>query len=145
MSKYIKLYDAIMAMDEWFCEPITPTKILSALPTIEVSEDCISREYLEEEYWQTLTPKEIINTDVELGINIGIDKMHDVIKNAPSVIPKDHSGESTEMVDIVRCRECKCCRDELIEEYMPVYIYCEKWNHETDFEDFCSAGERIEE
>ena len=58
MSKYIKLYDAIMAMDEWFCEPITPTKILSDLPAIEVSEDfakdtdvpinedCISREWV---------------------------------------------------------------------------------------------------
>lgn len=48
-------------------------------------------------------------------------------------------------IDIVHCGECKCCRDELIEEYMPLYIYCEKWNHETGFDDFCSAGERIEE
>lgn len=42
MSKYIKLYDAIMAMDEWFCEPITPTKILSDLPTIDIvhCKDC---------------------------------------------------------------------------------------------------------
>lgn len=48
-------------------------------------------------------------------------------------------------IDIVHCGECKCCRDELIEEYMPLYIYCEKWNHETDFDGFCSAGERYEE
>lgn len=48
-------------------------------------------------------------------------------------------------VEVVHCGECKCCRDELIEEYMPLYIYCEKWNHETGFDDFCSAGERIEE
>lgn len=48
-------------------------------------------------------------------------------------------------IDIVHCGECKCCRDELIEEHMPLYIYCEKWNHETGFDDFCSAGERIEE
>lgn len=48
-------------------------------------------------------------------------------------------------VEVVYCGECKCCRDELIEEYMPLYIYCEKWNHETGFDDFCSAGERIEE
>lgn len=47
-------------------------------------------------------------------------------------------------IDIVHCGECKCCRDELIEEYMPLYIYCEKWNHETDFDDFCSYGERID-
>lgn len=48
-------------------------------------------------------------------------------------------------IDIVRCGECKCCRDELIEEHMPLYIYCEKWNHETDFDSFCSAGEWVEE
>ena len=48
-------------------------------------------------------------------------------------------------VAIVHCGECKCCRGELIEEHMPLYIYCEKWNHETGFDDFCSAGERIEE
>lgn len=45
-------------------------------------------------------------------------------------------------IDIVRCGECKCCRDELIEEHMPLYIYCEKWNHETDFDGFCKYGER---
>lgn len=48
-------------------------------------------------------------------------------------------------IEIVHCGECKCCRDGFIEEYMPLYIYCEKWNHETGFDDFCSAGERIEE
>ena len=53
--------------------------------------------------------------------------------------------DSLPTIDIVRCGECKCCRDEFIEEYMPLYIYCEKWNHETDFDGFCSAGERIEE
>ena len=47
-------------------------------------------------------------------------------------------------IDIVHCGECKCCQNELIEEYMPLYIYCEKWNHETGFDDFCSAGERID-
>lgn len=45
-------------------------------------------------------------------------------------------------IDIVHCGECKCCRDELIEEHMPLYIYCEKWNHETDFDGFCKLGER---
>lgn len=49
------------------------------------------------------------------------------------------------IIVIVRCGECKCCRDELIEEYMPLYIYCEKWNHETEWDSFCSCGERIEE
>lgn len=48
-------------------------------------------------------------------------------------------------IDIVRCGECEYCKDELIEEYMPLYIYCEKWNHETDFDGFCSAGERVKD
>ena len=47
-------------------------------------------------------------------------------------------------IDIVHCCECKCCRDELIEEYMPLYIYCEKFGHETEFEGFCKYGERID-
>lgn len=54
----------------------------------KASNDAISREYLEKEYWQTLIPKETVNTDVELGINIGIEKMHNVIKDAPNVLPK---------------------------------------------------------
>ena len=44
--------------------------------------DAISREYLEEQYWQALIPKEMVNTDVELGINIGIEKMHNIIKGS---------------------------------------------------------------
>lgn len=45
MSKYIKLYDAIMAIEEWFSEPITPTQILSDLPTIEVSDEELRKKY----------------------------------------------------------------------------------------------------
>lgn len=52
--------------------------------------------------------------------------------------------ESLPTIDIVHCGECKCCRDELIEEHVPLYIYCEKWNHETDFDGFCKWGERID-
>ena len=92
-------------------EPITHTETqnsnltfeIADTPKAKVSEDCIGREYLEEEYWQTLIPKEMINTDVELGINIGIDKMHDVIKNAPSVVPIAEQYSTDGEVDLGDC------------------------------------------
>ena len=80
MSKYIKLEDAISKMDEWFCEPYTPTQLLSDLPTI----------------------------------------------------------------DIVHCEECKRCLSEEIEETMPIYIYCDLSKSETEWDSYCSCGERIE-
>ena len=107
MSKYIKLEDVIKTYaDSKMCKHIFKKKGLDLverffadLPPIEVSEDCISREYLEEQYWQTLIPKGMINTDVELGINIGIDKMHDVIKNAPSVVPSCQKNRQVERAE----------------------------------------------
>ena len=95
--------------------------------SVEVSEDCISREYLEEEYWQTLIPREMINTDVELGINIGIDKMHDVIKNAPSVTT-EQSSKVGEWIDRCRehedyeCSECGGVTEKFGGQYL--YDYC---------------------
>ena len=74
--------------------------MIESLPTIEVSEDCISREWLEEQYWQTLIPKGMINTDVDLGINIGIEKMYKTIKDAPSAVPiTEKSSEAGELID----------------------------------------------
>ena len=72
---------------------IVAKAIMSDLPKgiIEVSEDCISRKHLKEQYIQTLLP--IANTDIELGINIGIEKMYAFIKNAPSVVPSRAEGE----------------------------------------------------
>lgn len=101
MSKYIMLDDVIHNLNMEVTGRIEYTETMKAnlffaidkIPTLEVSEDAISREYLEEQYWQTLIPKELINTDIELGINIGIAKMHENIKNAPSVIPQAEEGE----------------------------------------------------
>ena len=47
-------------------------------------------------------------------------------------------------VDIVRCKECKHCLSEEIEETMPIYIYCDLWQGETEWDSFCSYGERID-
>ena len=82
MSKYIKLEDAINKMDEWFCEPYTPTKLLSDLPTIEVSEDCISKAYLEQEIEnQTMTVEK--DTEYWRGWNNALGKVVELIESAP--------------------------------------------------------------
>ena len=83
MSKYIKLYDAIMAMDEWFSEPITPTQILSDLPTIEVSEDCISREYMKSLGY------------INKGDFNSVETIREWIDNAPSVVPTVRKNRTT--------------------------------------------------
>lgn len=86
-----------------------------ALEKKEVSEDAISREYLEEQYWQTLIPKEMINTDIELGINIGITKMYEILNNAPKpkkgewILECDAEGEGDNLYRCPRCgQRCGC-------------------------------------
>lgn len=131
MSKYIKLYDAIMAMDEWFSEPITPTKILSDLPTIEVSEDCISREYLKSfEY-------------INKGDFNSVETIREWIDNAPSV-----TAEQSSMVDIVHCRDCKH-NPKYTKDFQYGRCVCtcdDDWySYEPSDDFFCGYGERIEE
>lgn len=48
-------------------------------------------------------------------------------------------------IDIVHCKECEHCLSEEIEETMPIYIYCDLWKGDTEWDSFCSYGERIEE
>ena len=45
-------------------------------------------------------------------------------------------------IEIVRCKECIHCLDEVIEDTMPIYIYCGLWKGETEWDNFCSYGER---
>ncbi len=121
MSKYIDLILALNKLWKLCAEDIDAEisdsevfdfsrarDALSDLPTIEVREDAVSRDYLEKQYWQTLIPREMVNTDAELGINIGIDKMQDVIKNAPSVIPKPKEGEWIKQFNGTKC-VCSIC------------------------------------
>lgn len=113
MSKYIKLYDAIMAMDEWFSEPITPTKILSDLPTIEVSEEVLKATKKFNAY--TIADENAdmgMRTQIEPIIEVSEDCISreellkhaykregvlsvsvDSIKLAPSVVPKERAEE----------------------------------------------------
>lgn len=78
MSKHIELEDAIKKVEEHILPDFRGKvrKILSALPTIEVSEDCISRKWLFD--------KAESNFD-ELGEDYDINYMLRDIKNAPSV------------------------------------------------------------
>ena len=83
MSKYYKAEDVQILINSLKCYGI-PELNLDGLPTIEVSEDCISREYL---------LSKVYDMDND---NLVVDCKD--IKDAPSVVPKDHSGKSTEMV-----------------------------------------------
>ena len=108
MSKYIKLEDAEDKMYQLW-EEDTDNKINSAscfdddraiealrsLPTIEVSEDCISREYLEEQLQQIEDITAMAHID--LGeepydeteeITMPISTVRKIFKNAPSVAPQ---------------------------------------------------------
>lgn len=86
MSKYIKQEDAIEQAKRgtnnyYIC------KAIESLPTIEVSDDCISKAYLEQEIEnQTMT----VEKDKEYwrGWNNALDKVVEVIEDAPSVVPK---------------------------------------------------------
>lgn len=100
MVKDIKNALIELSMSGKKLERETTTNIIKAicnLQMFDMSEDCVSREYLEELCLRTLIPKVIVNTNVELGINIGIEKIHRGIKNAPpSVVPKRAEGGNIE-------------------------------------------------
>lgn len=46
---------------------------------------------------------------------------------------------------LVRCKECIHCQNEVIDDTMPIYIYCDLWEGDTEWDSFCSYGERAEE
>ena len=102
MSKYYKVDDVSRAIIELpdaengYSSSYDKAEILNALediPTIEGSEDCISKAYLEQELEHyTLTEREV-KTDIDLGWNMAFDKVFEVIEDAPSVIPSRAEGE----------------------------------------------------
>lgn len=104
MSKYIKLEDAISLFGrsgEYHADAIVD--MLFFLPTIEVSEDCISREWVK-------GICEIMLDEEMLGHMIGY------IKDAPSVVPKtqmktQNSNKNSNVIydgvsEAVRCAMC---------------------------------------
>lgn len=68
---------------------------ISEVPTIEVSEDCISREYLEEQLQQIEDITAMAHIDLGENpydeteeITMPISTVRKIFKNAPSVVPK---------------------------------------------------------
>ena len=78
-------------------------KRLYDLPTIEVSEDCISREYLEEQLQQIEDITAMAHIDLGEDpydeteeITMPISTVRKIFKNAPSVLPKVNKDEWVE-------------------------------------------------
>lgn len=100
MSKYIKLEDAINKMDEWFCEPYTPTELLSDLPTIEVSEEVLKAT-------KNFNAYTIADENAEMGMRTQIEPIIEVSEDCISredainaliahFIPQTYTGEEVE-------------------------------------------------
>ena len=118
MSKYI---DAERLNMEWqTLKPfgVTDTMIenlkwiVDRQPTIEVSEDCISREWLEQEI-EKFAMSLYKDEEYWKGWNEALEAILAQIELAPSVVPQDHIGKSTEMVgewiDTGSGQECSVC------------------------------------
>ena len=90
MSRYINLDEAtdlLRGIDATMAGEFV-ADLLESLPTIEVSEDAISRatalEIYSDLYWMD---ERLLNFKSEL------DKVYDELRNAPSVIPQQEEGE----------------------------------------------------
>lgn len=107
MSKYIKLEGLKWhSPDESLVKPLTEFYItesdIADLPTIEVSEDCISREWLFKNF-QTVCENVICS---ECPFDDDDCRLADYIKNAPSVIPSRAEGEWVDKGDYAECSLC---------------------------------------
>ena len=118
MDKYIKQKDAL---EVWNKRAVTYVKAILELPTIEVmeypqvegitptlvttevSEDCISRNYLEEQLQQIEDITAMAHIDLGEDpydeteeITMPISTVRKIFKNAPSVLPKVNKNEWVE-------------------------------------------------
>ena len=106
IKKYNCTFNSNTVCDEdcpfhgWTCEMMD---WLESLPTIEVSEDCISREYLEEQLQQIEDITAMAHIDLGEDpydeteeITMPISTVRKIFKNAPSVLPKVNKDEWVE-------------------------------------------------
>lgn len=98
MNKYIKLDTAIEHTNELYHGDEVEAW-LESLPTIEVSEDCISREWLFKNF-QTVCENVICS---ECPFDDDDCRLADYIKNAPSVVPKAPSEDNKAYTYCSRC------------------------------------------
>ena len=88
MSKYIKLEGAIERLNQLY-HGYEVEEWLESLPTIEVSEDCISREDAVNALIAHFIPQTYTGEQVEQASKLA----RKIMANAPSVIPKPKEGE----------------------------------------------------
>ena len=147
MSKYYKAEDVIRAIAENLCwiarteygDKFTTEDWLeeaedyvSDLPTIEVSEDCISRKWLEEHIEVVSYKNMWYETETDEFVSWAN------IENAPSVVP---TTEQSSKVDIVRCKDCK---HRYVTGATTQYYVCDFMDAEYRDDGYCHRGERIE-
>ena len=131
MSKYIKLEDAIHNINL----EVTGRKeytgdmkanlffALDDLPTIEVSEDCISRKGLIDSF---LADNECKREEAKACL-CKLDFMLELIEDAPSVVPSRAEGEWQTHGSHCKCSLCGYVRFGSSAEYCNKYVgYCEK-------------------
>lgn len=98
--KYYKAEDVIRAFKEWLAISEAAEDIIADLPTIEVSEDCISRANLIQDL-----RKDAERVEMEEFAN---DTVWRTIGNAPSVIPQPKEGEWIKQFNGTKC-VCSIC------------------------------------
>lgn len=102
MSEYIKLEDVIRVIDDNFdsipmeqtIEILQTRRTIRNLPTIEVSEDAISREWVLNRL--TKYQKDYALNELDDWQNTVVEWITTDIENAPSVVPKPKEGECIE-------------------------------------------------
>lgn len=129
MSKYYKAED-IIAFLNLHCPKDMWEYQIADLPTIEVSEDCISKAYLEQEIENHLLSIENLRTEKDEWWNKAFEVMVKIIENAPPVIPveKAKEGEWINKQEKYRMAECSNCKKVTMQEMwgdkLVYYDYC---------------------
>lgn len=110
MSKYYKAEDLERALIGFIRETSIDEKpydyavnVLDDLPTIEVGEDCISREDAVNALIAHFIPQTYTGEEVEQASKLA----RKIMANAPSVAPRRAEGEWIDMGDFEKCSVCK--------------------------------------
>ena len=159
MSKYIKLEDALsLAKKGVLISNSNFDKVCKAienLPTIEVSEDCISRADLIKSF---LADNECERESAKACM-CRLDYMLELIEDAPSVEPlkkvvaqvkvdidelMERIKEEYEIEPIVRCKDC-IYNAFYTDKIDGVECWCYKHSIDIGVDDYCSYGKRKEQ
>ena len=125
MSKYINQKQLLMSLSDWqfgsqddehlwgVIEKVI--NAIESLPTIEVSEDCISREWLKENM-------------LKYGFTAPDMTVTEFVEDAPSVVPSRAEGEWINKQEKYQMAECSNCKKVTMHEMwgdkLVYYDYC---------------------